>query len=397
MVPKLFSSKAAIVASLLFVSVMVGVTSCSPPAPPPDDGAIPASWPGICGDNIAEAGTPLVAGETNCRGIGAGGLTRRFVAYVPAEAASAEVPVVFMFHGSGGTGEEFYERSGWREVAEAEGFIAVFPTGRTYHLLDGKTQTKWHSFSLVCDAEPRPASWPGGAAYPADDESLVDAILADLASSSRVDADRLYASGFSNGSAFAQRLAVTRADTFAAIGSWAGGVNGCEGDDGEPVEPIVAPHARIPATSAVPVALGLGNEDDKYLAGINEALVAGGESPIPAIPLDQPSIERYLGHMLARETAAMGLATVSGTPIEVTDRAGVAWLAGWNPPVYTTLQWDDPVAGNTSANTFTFMLLDGVQHVYPRAVPGDPGLILRSGSVNAAWMFWQFFERHTGT
>jgi poly(3-hydroxybutyrate) depolymerase len=339
----------------------------------------------------------MVPGAANCRTITAGGLSRRYVAYVPSAAATGPVPVVFMFHGSGGSGEQFYNTSGWRPLAESQGFIAVFPTGKTYPMLEGGKSTKWHDFKLTCDVKARPASWPAGAAYPANDESFVDAILADLAVTSDVDSDRFYASGFSNGSAFAQRLAVTRADTFAAIGSWAGSIHECIGADGQPVEPVIAPHLQQPARSAIPSALGLGSLDAKFLDGINANLIANGQAPLAELPLDQAGIERYLGSMLRNEGNALGLAPVSGTPIAVTDWAGVAWLPGWTPPVYTTLQWDDPVVGNASGNTFTFMMLKGVTHRYPNATIGKPTLIKSSSSVNAAAMFWQFFERHVGT
>ncbi len=359
---------------------------------------IPSTWPAICGSNIAPAGTALVAGAANCRYLTSDGLTRRYVVSVPAAAANDDVPVVFMFHGSGGTGEKFYDTSGWKELGANEGFISVFPTGRTYKLTDGKTQTKWNDFTLTCDVLPRPANWPAASAYPADDDSFVDAMLADLDTSSNVDLDRVYASGFSNGSAFAQRLSVTRADTFAAVGSWAGTIGAqCATPNGDPATPIVAPYAQVPPATAPPVAIGLGNRDPKFVDGINAYLVANGQPTITKIPLDQASIERYLGGMLARQGAAHGLALVSGTPIGVNDWAGVAWLASWKPPVYTTLQWPTPVAGNADGNSFTFMLLDGVTHRYPHATPGDATSIRVSGSVNAAALFWQFFERNVGT
>ena len=60
------------------------------------------------------------------------GLTREFWVYVPQAVKSGKaerVPLVFAFHGGGGSGEEFAGRSGWDKVAEERNFIAVFPTG----------------------------------------------------------------------------------------------------------------------------------------------------------------------------------------------------------------------------------------------------------------------------
>lgn len=365
----------------------------------PDAGAAAGakSWSTICPGRAGGAGTPMVAHAANCRVITAGGLSRRYVAYVPSAAAGGrQVPVVFMFHGSGQTGEQFYETSGWKELAEREGFIAVFPTGRTYSMLEGGTRTKWHDFGLTCDvAATRPAGWPASAAYPADDAGFVDRMLADLWVSIGIDDTRVYASGFSNGSVFAQSLAVSRADVLAAVGSWAGSVKQCIGADGLPVEPVIPPHLQNPPRSAVPVALGVGSKDAKFLDAVNAALVAQGQPSITELPLDQASIERYLAPLLARTRAANGLANGSGTPIGVNDWSGVAWLPLWPSPVYTTLQWATPVAGNTAGNGFTFMLLKGVTHRYPNAKPGDGVSIRRSSSVNAATMFWKFFRRYT--
>ncbi len=60
------------------------------------------------------------------------GVVREFYVYVPEAVASGRyqnVPVVFAFHGGGGSGEEFAARSGWDKVAEERHFIVVFPTG----------------------------------------------------------------------------------------------------------------------------------------------------------------------------------------------------------------------------------------------------------------------------
>ncbi len=357
---------------------------------------IPASWSRICPGRVASAGTPMVAGAANCRTIDAGGLRRRFVAYVPSAAATgAALPVVFMFHGSGGNGEQFYDISGWREVAEQEGFIAVFPTGATYTIVDtGRRSTKWHDFGLACEVSQRPRSWPAGAAYPADDGAFVDEMLADLGVSSDVDDTRVYASGFSNGSAFAQTLAITHADVFAAIGSWAGPSGPCLDANGVPVETITPPHLQDPPQTAIPVALGLGTEDPKFVDGVNAYLVSIGEPTITEFPLDPASMERYLGWVFRRAQASLGLEHVAGTPIAVADWAGVAWRATWPAPQYTTLQWTQPVAGNAAGNSYTFMLLDGVKHHYPNATPGKATRITASASVHAATLFWQFFERH---
>ncbi len=276
--------------------------------------------------------------------------------------------------------------------------IAVFPTGKSYRMLDtGRMNTKWNGFGLACDvSQLRPAGWPATAPYPADDDGFVDAMLADLQGTEQVDGRRVYASGFSNGSAFAQSLAISRADTFAAIGSWAGQARECLRADGTPVRPIVAPHLQTPPRTAVPLAFGLGNRDDRYLVGINAHRAALGQPPLAAIPLNLDVVNGTLGQaILAPTVANQGLAWGPGSAIGVDDWAGVAWRSTWPAPQYLTAEWSTRVSGNASGNSFVFMLLDGVGHHYPNAAPGKPTSIKQSGSVNAAELFWQFFARHT--
>ena len=356
----------------------------------PAGAALPTGWATLC-TSIGPSSAPLVAG-VNCRLVNHGGLTRRYVVYVPTAVATsaAPAPVVFMFHGSSGTGEQFLTTSGWREVADAVGTIAVFPTGMKYRVLDtGRFSTKWHDTGLVCDvASTRPAGWPVTAAYPVDDVGFTDAMVLDVAVNEELDTDRIYASGFSNGSAFAQTLALRRSEVFAAIGSWAGQARECEQPDGTVVEPITPPPA------AIPVALGLGNRDAKFLEPINAWLVAHGRPTITEIPVDIASVNGTLGSaLLGPSIENLGLTWEPGTEATVDDWAGVAWRPAWTPPDYVSAQWTTR-SGVNDAASFTFMLLGGVTHRYPNATPGKATLVKQSGSVHAATLFWRFFERN---
>ena len=102
----------------------------------------------------------------NCRIVEVDGHPRRFVVYVPRHrpVTGPLRPVMFMFHGSTGTGEQFLRVSGWREQADATGLVAVFPTGLRYRVLDsGRRSTKWNSFDLAgeVDLEERPQGIAG--------------------------------------------------------------------------------------------------------------------------------------------------------------------------------------------------------------------------------------------
>ncbi|MCE7933384.1 MAG: hypothetical protein DYG96_02200, partial [Chlorobi bacterium CHB2] len=121
-------------------------------------------------------------------------------------------PVVFMFHGTSGDGEKFFNISGWKEKGEAEKFISVFPSALKYCFTeDGeqKTTTRWNCGELVEDA------CPGQNLK--NDVTFVRAIVDSLKSRFPVNPRKFYVSGFSNGACFAFKLAVEMSDVFAAI------------------------------------------------------------------------------------------------------------------------------------------------------------------------------------
>ncbi|HEV8359299.1 MAG TPA: prolyl oligopeptidase family serine peptidase, partial [Candidatus Thermoplasmatota archaeon] len=175
------------------------------------------------------------------------GLERAFVVHVPQQVTGGtDVPVVFMLHGTGGNGSEYYVRSQWVEQADEDGLIAVFPTAATFCYAedddgDGtigqgeyRIGTKWSAGKLgtpdmpLC-GEDLIAQFP--AARRADIESRVvvddvaffDAMVEALDEELPVDRHRMYVTGFSNGGSMSGRLMVERANTFAAFAMQAGG------------------------------------------------------------------------------------------------------------------------------------------------------------------------------
>jgi poly(3-hydroxybutyrate) depolymerase len=259
------------------------------------------------------AGVAYATG-VNCRTLVHDGIQRRYEVYVPAN-VQEHPPVVFMFHGSSGTGEQFLAHSGWREEADRSGIVAVFPTGLRYRITEtGRLSTKWADFHLSDDtADP-----------PADDVGFVDDMLADVGAQLPVDTHRVYASGFSNGANFAARLAVDRSETFAAVAFSAGGLE----------------EVHTPAR-AVPTYATAGTLDDRLLARMDPPLT---ELPLdPVAILTNPVLDGYLS--VALQTLGLDQ-----------DRYGV--LA---EPHTTRFRW--PASG--TGPVFRFAMLDGLGHEYP--------------------------------
>ena len=182
---------------------------------------------------MLEHGLRRTGEGVTCRTIEVSGHPREFIVYVPRKAVE-QAPVVFMFHGSSGTGGQFLRISGWREQADATGLVAVFPTGLRYRVLaGGRLSTKWNDGELASevDLDERPPGYPAAAPWPADDVGFFDAMLTDLSAHLSIDPHRIYASGFSSGANFVARLAVERSTVLAAAAFSAGGLSAARSPD----------------------------------------------------------------------------------------------------------------------------------------------------------------------
>lgn len=191
--------------------------------------------------------TPQACGTRLNRQMVVGGLTRDYIVYIPWLAIDrAASPVVFMLHGTSGTGAEFFERSGWREKADQEGLIAVFPTAlRHCHYDDDNangvfdsfervTPTKWADGKLgqpaempLCTEDQRktlPAEAAAATDHPlADDVAFFRGMVTELTTKLGADARRVYVTGFSNGANMTLRLASEASDLVAAAAANGGG------------------------------------------------------------------------------------------------------------------------------------------------------------------------------
>lgn len=138
------------------------------------------------------------------------GLRRTYLVYMPPQAESGEpLPVVLNFHGGGGNArmEKWYTRMD--ETAARGGFIAVYPNGTGGFA--GRLLT-WNAGTCCGSA----------AAKNVDDVGFVLALLGDLAERTPIDQTRIYATGLSNGSMMAYRLAAEASSRIAAVAGVAG-------------------------------------------------------------------------------------------------------------------------------------------------------------------------------
>jgi polyhydroxybutyrate depolymerase len=155
-----------------------------PPPPPPAFG---------CGAAVT------AVGFLGSQSLTVGGTPRTYALYLPAAYDSAKAyPLVFAFHGDGGTGAGIRGSFGL-EATSGGAAIFVYPDGT------GKT---WHIDTL-------PQMTP--------DIAFVDAMVDALSTTYCVDSARIFATGMSRGAYFVNQLACRSRTSFRAIASHAGG------------------------------------------------------------------------------------------------------------------------------------------------------------------------------
>jgi polyhydroxybutyrate depolymerase len=142
--------------------------------------------------------TPAIPSGSSNQTITVDGRERSFQVYRPT-ALPDRAPLVVMLHGGFGSASQAEAYYGWDAKAEVNHFVVAYPDGvnRAWAVGDGCCGT------------------PGSAGV--DDVAFVSAVVATLSRRLPIDADRVYATGISNGGLLAYRLAC---DTtlFAAIG-----------------------------------------------------------------------------------------------------------------------------------------------------------------------------------
>ena len=131
------------------------------------------------------------------------GVERTALIYLPSNASQTNVPVVFVFHGHGGSAAQaarsFALDRQWPEA------ISVYMQGL-------------NTPGQITDPGGKKAGWQVAVGDQGDrDLKFFDAVLARLQRDYRVDARRIYATGHSNGGAFTYLLWSARGPVFAAF------------------------------------------------------------------------------------------------------------------------------------------------------------------------------------
>lgn len=133
------------------------------------------------------------------------GMEREYVLYIPdSYTGNVTVPLVFNFHGFGGSAQSQMENGDFRPISDTAGFIIVHPQGTLFNGIPHWNVGGWTIGSTV------------------DDVGFVDALIDSIYADYNIDLSKVYATGMSNGGFFSFLLACQLSNRIAAIASVTG-------------------------------------------------------------------------------------------------------------------------------------------------------------------------------
>jgi len=261
--------------------------------------------------------------------ISAGGVTRTYIVYRPAGLPAA-APLVVMLHGGFGSASQAERSYHWDAEADAGHFVVAYPDGLNH---------AWNTDGGCCGTP---------AKTNVDDVGFITAMVAAIEHGIAIDANRVYATGISNGGIMAYTLAC-RTTIFAAIGpDSATELAGC-------------PH---PAPVSVIHIHGTADKNIPYNGGEGDGVAH----------IDGPSVPAVNARWRAIDHCRPPTATTAG--------------------VVTT-----SIANCPAGRTVELITIAGAGHQWPGAKPSllaqtllhtDPP----STALNATAVIWQFFAAH---
>ena len=167
---------------------------------------------------LTAAPVALQAQTTVIRTMLAGGLIREYRLYVPAiyTRTTGAVPLLLNLHGYGSNNLEQENYGDFRAIADTANFLVVHPNG----VFDAANNRNWNTFG------------PRGSGV--DDVAFLSTLIDTLARRYRLDLNRVYSTGMSNGGFMSYELACQLGNRVAAIASvtgsmTAGRLAGCTG------------------------------------------------------------------------------------------------------------------------------------------------------------------------
>ena len=269
------------------------------------------------------------------------GLDRAYLLHEPPVAGASPRPLVVQLHGRGIGAAIFDRMTGFSALADTEGFVVALPEGRHEVWNDGR--------GVRLGPGPLP-----------DDVGYLLAVVDDVCSRVRIDPQRIYLVGMSNGAAMAGRLVCEAPGRFAALAQ----VSGAAG---------VEVTSRCRDAGPLPI-LHIHGADDRmapYRGGVRRGLIARLVLRVAARP--SIGVDAWAQQWIAANGAA--------PEPTITRVAPDVELRSWR--------------GAGPQSNIDFYRIEGGGHTWPGSTFRLPRIILgRTSSFDATRTIWAFFAAH---
>lgn len=230
---------AVLVASLALVAAGCGHRSGDAGTAEPSTSSLADGSPSV---SIKPGVDPT--GDTQDATITVDGHQRTYHLYVPTSLPADEpVPLLIGLHGGTGDGEQFARNTQFDRLAEANGFLVVYPDGTGVGPTDA--MRTWNGGNCCGTA----------ARDDVDDVAFISALIDEISTTHQVDPARVFATGHSNGAILSYRLACELSDKIAAVGFYAGSL---EIDSCNPSQPVSVLHIHGTGDQNIPIGGGSG-------------------------------------------------------------------------------------------------------------------------------------------
>ena len=287
--------------------------------------------------------------NTTVKSIEYDGLNRSYRIHVPPNLNNSTlVPLLFVLHGGGGTGEGMEEQLtefGFNELSDNYGFIVVYPDGIERHWNDGRKNTTYRAHQQNID-----------------DVGFISTLIDIISDDYSIDPNRIYSTGISNGAMMSFRLACELSEKIAAV---------------------------APVAGAMPLDLQNTCQPSKPVSAL---IISGTDDPL--VPWEGGYItynNRKLGKVLSvPETVSywVGMTNCTATP-------DISWLPDFDPSDGTTVKVE--IYNHSTKNvSITLYQIEGGGHTWPGGYQYYSvtriGKTCRDFDANEA--IWQFFSNH---
>jgi polyhydroxybutyrate depolymerase len=280
------------------------------------------------GDAVAQTGAS--SGTTIDRSLSFDGTERTYRVHVPGvDAPTMRIPVLIVLHGGIGNGRQIERSSGFSELADRFGFVAVYPDGTGFVDM----RYTWNANNCCGFAHRQDV----------DDVGFISALIDELVTSDDVDPSRVFVTGFSNGAMMTFRLACELSGKIAAAAPYAGALN----------------TDTCAAREPVPLLIMNGDADQNVP-------VAGGLSPNAGVAAQNDRVDRSTAYAVQTWVQIDGC---SNTPVAEDSNAGLV-------TTYSRC---------TNGSAVEQVLIHGWDHRWPNTAHGSP--------VDAAATIWAFVSQ----